>query len=262
VELQGRIPELTAQGLTVVGVSYDPVETLAAFSRARKITFPLLSDTGSTIIRQYGLFNETIPANTRAYGVPYPGTFVLDPARKVTARYFEEEYQERNTAASIIVRQGGAGRGPTVTAANAHLSMKATISDDTVAPGSRVTVAIDITPARNIHVYAPGADYQVIALTLDPDPLLVTHPVQYPKSERYHFKPLNETVPVFQKPFRLTQDVTIAATREAQKTLAGRKTLALSGKLDYQACDDSICFRPASIPFTFELKVKPLDRPQ
>ena len=243
-------------------MSYDPVETLATFAKARGITFPLLSDKGSAIIRQYGLFNETVAVNTRPYGVPHPGTFVLDRARKVTARYFEQEYQERNTAASIVVRQGGAGRGPTVTAANAHLSMKAAVSDDTVAPGSRVTLAVDITPARNVHVYAPGAEYQVIELKLDPNPLVVTHPVQYPESEKYHFKPLNETVPVFQKPFRLTQDVTVAATREAQKTLASQTTLALSGKLEYQACDDAVCFRPATIPFTFELKVKPLDRPQ
>lgn len=242
-------------------MSYDPVETLAAFAKARRITFPLLSDKGSVIIRQYGLFNEGVAENTRPYGVPHPGTFVLDPARTVTARYFEQEYQERSTAASIIVRQGGAGRGPDLTAANAHLSVKAALSDDTVAPGSRVTLAVDVTPARNIHVYAPGADYQVIAITLDPNPLIVTHPVRYPRSESYHFKPLNETVPVFQKPFRLTQDLTIAATREAQKTLAGRQTLVLSGKLEYQACDDAVCFRPAAIPFTFELKVKALDRP-
>jgi hypothetical protein len=246
----------------VVGVSYDPVETLASFAKARGIMFPLLSDKGSAIIRQYGLFNETIEVNTRPYGVPHPGTFVLDPARKVTARYFEPAYQERNTAASIIVRQGGAGRGPTLTAANAHLSIKAVLSDDTVAPGSRITLAVDVTPARNIHVYAPGAEYQVIGLKLDADPLLVTHPTEYPRSETYHFKPLNETVPVFQKPFRLTQDVTVAATRDAQKTLAGRQTLALSGKLEYQACDDSVCFRPTAIPFKFELKVKSLDRPQ
>ena len=236
------------------------METLAAFARAREITFPLLSDKGSEIIRRYGLFNDTVKASSPVYGVPHPGTLVLDRARTVTARYFENDYGERSTAASIIVRQGGAGRGPTVTAANAHLSIKAMISDETVAPGSRVTVSVDITPARNIHVYAPGADYQVIALELDPHPLLTAHPVQYPKSETYHFKPLNETVPVFQKPFRLTRDVTVAAPREAQKTLAGQKTLVLSGKLQYQACDDTICFRPTSIPLKFELKVKGLDR--
>ena len=42
---------------------------------------------------------------SRAFGVPYPGTFVVDAKRSVTSRYFEERYQERNTSASIIVRK-------------------------------------------------------------------------------------------------------------------------------------------------------------
>ena len=44
-----------------------------------------------------------------------------------------------------------------------------------------------------------------------------------PPSEIYHFKPLDERVEVYQKPFRLVQDVTILATPEAQKLLAGMK---------------------------------------
>ena len=261
MELQGRVGELRAQGLSLVAVSYDPVETIATFAGRRSITFPLLSDPGSTVIRQYGLFNESHEPGTRSYGVPHPGTFVLDPRRVVTARFFEEVYQERSTAASIVVRQGGSGAGPSLTAANQHLSVKATVSDGDVAPGSRVTLAFDVTPGRRMHVYAPGADYQVIGVTLDPNPLLAPHDTVYPASEIYHFVPLDERVPVYMKPFRLTRDVTVAATKEAQQALRGMTTLTLSGKLEYQACDDRICFKPNAVPFKFELTVKPLDRP-
>jgi hypothetical protein len=239
-------------------VSYDPVETLAKFSAAKHITFPLLSDAGSAVIKQYGLFNDTYERGTRYYGVPWPGTLMLDAQRRVTTRFFEERYQERNTAASILVRQGGNGVGPSMTAANLHLAVKASVSDDTVAPGSRVTLAFDITPGRRMHVYAPGADYQVIAVTLDPQPVMSAHDTIYPPSEIYFFEPLNEKVPVYQKPFRLTQDVTIAATREAQQALQGMQTLTLTGTLEYQACDDKVCFKPNAIPFKFELAVKGL----
>ena len=242
-------------------MSYDPVETLAKFAHARGITFPLLSDAGSAVIRQYRLLNDTYERDTRYYGVPWPGTFMLDAGRRVTSRFFEERYQERNTAASILVRAGANGVGPGLTAANPHLSLKASVSDDAVAPGSRVTLAFDVTPGRRMHVYAPGADYQVISITLDPQPFVTAHATVYPASEIYFFEPLNEKVPVYQKPFRLTQDVTIAATREAQQGLQGKATLTLSGKLEYQACDDKVCFKPNAIPFTFELKVKALDRP-
>jgi hypothetical protein len=263
VELQGRASELAKQGISVVAVSYDPVETLAKFASEKKITLPLLSDRGSAIIRRYQLLNDTIDRDSRMFGVPYPGTFLIDASRTVTARYFEDRYQERNTAASIVVRQGGTARGPATTAANPHISVKAAVSDDTVAPGSRVTLVFDVTPARRMHVYAPGEhSYQVIALTVDPQAVIAAHATTYPPSEPYHFAPLNETVPVYQKPFRLTRDVTVASTREAQEALGRMQTLTLTGKLEYQACDDKVCFRPNAIPFKFELKVKPLDRPR
>lgn len=262
MELQDRLPELRSQGLTVVAVSYDPVETLAKFASERKINYPLLSDRGSAIIRQYNLLNESVERESRAYGVPHPGTFMLDASRRVTSRFFEERYQERNTAASIVVRQGSAATGPTVTTRNQHLTVTASASDAQVAPGSRITLAFDVTPARNIHVYAPGDhSYQVIAAHIEPQPVLMLHDARYPPSETYHFAPLKETVAVYQQPFRLTRDVTIAATREAQQALRELKTLKVSGKLEYQACDDKVCFRPTAIPFALELHVKPLDRP-
>jgi hypothetical protein len=261
VELQSRVADLQKQGFSVVAVSYDPVETLARFAGAKGITFPLLSDSGSAVIKRYGLLNEAVDVAARAYGVPHPGTFMLDAQRRVTARFFEERYQERSTAASIVVRQGGAGRGPTLTMANRHISVKASVSDEVVAPGSRVTLAFDVTPGHGIHVYAPGADYQVIAVNIDRQPVLNLDETVYPASEIYHFVPLDERVPVYQRSFRLTRDVTIAATPEAQQVLRGMPAMTLSGKLEHQACDDKVCFAPDAVPFAFELTVKPLERP-
>jgi AhpC/TSA family/Disulphide bond corrector protein DsbC len=261
VELQGRAAELHTQGISIVAVSYDPVETLAKFATAKGITFPLLSDAGSSVIKQYRLLNDTHEPGTRTYGVPWPGTFMLDAQRRVTSRFFEERYQERSTASSTLVRQGSAGSGPGITVANPHLAVKGAVSDAVVAPGSRITLAFDVTPGRRIHVYAPGAEYQVVTVKIDPQPVLLAHETVYPASEIYFFEPLNEKVPVFQKPFRLTRDVTIAATREAQEALRGVETLSLTGALEYQACDDKVCFKPNAVPFTFELKVKALERP-
>ena len=41
----------------LAAISYDPPETLAAFSQQRGITFPLLSDVGSATIKTYGILN-------------------------------------------------------------------------------------------------------------------------------------------------------------------------------------------------------------
>jgi hypothetical protein len=264
VELQRRVKDLERQGLGLAVVTYDPVATLKRFATERGLTFPLLSDAGSAVIRRYGLLNSTVATDSPAFGVPFPGTFILDAKGVVTSRYFETAYQERNTVESILVREGrSVGSGPVVSASTAHLEVTAAVADGVVSPGSRTSLVLEVSPRPGMHVYAPGKHtYRVIRVSLDPQPWLRTQATRYPAAEIYHFKPLDERVEVFQRPFRLTQDVTILATPEAQKLLAGRKQLSLTGKLEYQACDDKICYAPAAVPLAWTVDLTPLARPQ
>lgn len=234
---------------------------LRRFADERGITFPMVSDPGSAIIRRYGLLNEGNKPGTRAYGVPHPGTFILDREGRVRARYFEEAYQERNTVASILVRQGVTPFGPTSTIDTAHMTVVAAISDGMTAPGERHTLVFDLTPKPRMHVYAPGKHtYQVVRVSLDPQPWLRAGSTRYPPSEIYHFVPLDERVEVYLKPFRLERDVTILATPEVRKQLAGQTSLTISGRLEYQACDDKLCYAPQSVPVEWKLELKPLEQ--
>jgi hypothetical protein len=261
VELQSRYVEITKQGLGLIAISYDAPETLKRFSDSRGITFPLIADAGSTIIRRYGLLNETVDAKSRSYGIPHPGTFVADRKGVVRSRFFEDAYQERYTAATILTSIGARVAGSAVSATTAHLKMTASISDAVAAPGERLAVVVNVTPKPGMHVYAPGKhDYQVVKLTLDPQPWLRPQSTIYPASEIYHFRPLNERVEVFMKPFQLRRDVTLLATPEAQKLLAGMTAVTITGALEYQACDDKVCFNPARVPVSFVVGLKPLDR--
>jgi hypothetical protein len=261
VELQGQVEELTRRGLGLAAISYDPPEILKAFSDARRITFPLISDPGSAIIKRYGLFNTTVAPGTRAYGVPFPGTFVLDRQSIVRERYFEDAYQERVTTASVLVRRGATPFGPALSVETPHLTFTAGVSDAEVAPGERLSIVLDVEPRRGMHVYAPGKhSYQVIALAIDPQPWLRVVETVYPRAEIYHFKPLDERVEVYMNPFRVVQDVTILATPEAQKLLANEKTITIRGRVQYQACDDRLCYSPQSVPVTWTVPVKVLVR--
>ena len=261
MELQGRYPEITKQGLGLVAISYDSPETLKKFADARAITFPLLSDPGSAAIKRYGLFNDTVDPKSRTYGIPHPGTFILDREGVVVSRFFENAYQERYTAAAILTTIGTGTPAGSMNASTRHLSLTASISDTTAAPGERLSIVMDVTPSRGMHVYAPGKHtYQVVRLELDPQPWLKVHPIAYPRSEIYHFKPLDERVEVFIKPFRLRRDVTLLATPASAKQLGAMSTATISGALEYQACDDKVCFNPARVPVSFTVTLKPLDR--
>jgi hypothetical protein len=261
VELQGRYNDIRRQGLGLIAVSYDSPETLKKFSDSRGITFPLISDPGSQTIRRYGLLNDTVDPKSRTYGIPHPGTFILDRKGVVVSRFFEDAYQERFTASTVLSTMAGSTPAGAIKAATRHLAMSLSISNSTAAPGERLAVIADITPGRGMHVYAPGKHtYQVVKLELDPQPWLKLHPAVYPASEIYHFKPLDERVEVFVKPFRLRRDVTLLATPEAQKLLGATPSVTITGALEYQACDDKICFNPERVPVSLSIAVKPLDR--
>jgi hypothetical protein len=261
VELQGRVEELKRQGLGLAAISYDAPEILKAFSDSRGITFPLITDPGSSIITQYGLLNTNEKPGTRTHGIPFPGTFIVDRRGIVRSRHFEDAYQERNTVASILVRDGVTPYGPASSTETLHLNLIAAASDEEVTPGKRFSLVFDIEPKPGMHVYAPGRHtYQIVRIDLDPKPWLRTYPVTYPASEIYHFKPLDERVEVYQKPFRIVQDATILASPDVQKMLAGQSSVTLTGRLEYQACDDKLCYSPQSVPITWTLVLKPLDR--
>jgi AhpC/TSA family/Disulphide bond corrector protein DsbC len=260
VELQAERESARQRGLGLAAISYDSRETLADFATRRGITFPLLSDKGSAVIKRYGLLNDTIAATSTQYGVPHPGTFVLDPSGRVTARYFEEAYQRRNTLASILVKLGDAGQTATA-ASDKHVDVRAGISATTVAPGHRFSLVLDVRPKRGIHVYAPGNEgYLTIKTTIAPQPHVIVHPLEYPPSQEMFFAPLNERWKVYERPFRLVQDITIDASTQAQAALRDLKTLSIVGSLDYQACDDKVCYPPGSIPLTWTVAVRTLDR--
>lgn len=261
IELQSRLGELKAQGLGLAVITYDSPAIMADFSRRRGISFPLLSDPGSQTIRAYGILNTTVAADTRNYGIPFPGTFLIDRTGKVTSRFFEEAYQERNSISTIMIALGNA---KTPSAAKRietdHLAITSYVSDEVVAPGTLLSLVFEVEPNAGVHVYAPGAKgYRVITFRVDDNPLLAARTLQYPASEIYHFKPLDERVPVFQKPFRLVQTMAVSTTPEARAALAKVDSVTISGTLEYQACDDRLCFTPRTIPLSFTLKLRQLD---
>jgi hypothetical protein len=87
---------------------------------------------------------------------------------------------------------------------------------------------VDVTPKPGIHVYAPGSnDYIPITVKLNAQPEVKVGKVAYPKSEMMTFA--DEKVPVFQKPFRLTQDVTLDKSAKAGSDRHGVWDCELSG---------------------------------
>jgi len=278
------VHDLREKGFGLAAISYDGPEILAAFAKQRGITFSLLSDAGSATIKRYGILNPVpewaigsdkddpaVKAAVQKYvsvgnpraemvGIAFPGTFILDRQGRVTSRYFEDFYIERNTISSIMLRLGDKAAPVAGTKiSTGQLDVTTYPSESALAPGNRFSIAFDVAPHPGIHVYAPGAkNYRVIALNIVTQPFVRLLPMKYPASQIYLFKPLNERVPVYQRPFTLVQDVILEGTPQAQASFRGKDSVTLSGTLEYQACDDKICYNPASIPISWTLSLRPL----
>ena len=249
----------------------------------------MLSDVGSPTIKRYGILNplveqafgpnrdeppvkaavekgvSVVGARPDMVGIPFPGTFVVDRQGRVTSRFFEDFYIDRNTASSLLIKLGGKADASVAATkvSTKYLDVTSYASDAAVAPGNRFSLVVEVAPHSRLHVYAPGAEkmgYRVISLKLDPHPQIHPLPVAYPASEIYYFKPLKERVPVFQKPFQLVQELHLDGTPASQEALRGKEDLTVTGMLQYQACDDRICYNPVSVPLSWKLGLRNLIR--
>ena len=288
MELQDQLETLKEQGLGVAAISYDSVQVLSDFAQRRGITFPLLADDDSSVITEFGILNKVAAegvgdnaddpdvqadvakyvsafgANAMIVGTPYPGTFMIDGDGKVTSRFFEEFYRERNTTTNVMLKLGmGLSPIAAVEGETAHLKFTAYPSNTSVTVGTRFSLALDVTPGPKMHVYAPGAEekgYKVIGFNLDQPEIARIEPVSYPESEIYYFEPLDEHVPVYQEKFTILQEVVMNGDARAEEVMSTMDALTLTGTLDYQACDDAICFLPQSIPVSFTVDLEMPDR--
>lgn len=244
----------------------------------------MLSDVGSEVIARFGLLNPVpewafgedaddpaVQADIATYvsvvnpsrnmiGIAFPGNFMLDTDGRVSSRFFENFYIERNTVSSIVMRLGESEEP--VRAAQLtmpQLTLTTYASEATIAPGNRFSIMLDIEPGDGMHVYAPGAtDYQAVGLDITGPDNLIEFPLTYPPSTDYYFEPFDENVPVFIEPFQLVKQLILDGSLQSQGELRGQESITVSGTFAYQACSDEICYPPEELELSWEIPLRAL----
>ena len=261
VDLNAKAAEFRKQGLNVATVSYDSVEILKNFSARKAIAIPMLSDRDSAVIKAFGILNTNLEANSPVYGIPFPGTYVVDAAGIVKSKYFHDDFTERFSAGSILTREFGADGQEKTVVDNAQIRLSYSASDTAIAPGHRVTLTIDLDFKPRMHVYAPGVEggYIPINWKMSESPAWASLAAEYPASHKVHLPAINETVPVYDSHIRITRDIIIGQEKEIASTLATDRMLKVPGTFRYQACNDKECFVPKDIPLEWTFKIGALE---
>ncbi len=255
------MPRFAQQDIKFAAISYDSKEILKFFGDRYKIKYPMLGDPDSKVIRAYDVLNEE--ATGMQKGFARPGYFFIDANGIIREKFFEAKYRERLTGNSIIAKLfPELGQEVTDTVEAPHLQVALEQSDKTGFPGTHITLATAVRLPADVHVYAPGTQgYKPIKLVLDSMPEIELKPVIYPSSQILYLAAIKERVPVFEGNFRISQDVKISSSAEFWGPIGKEgKVLTITGKLEYQACDKTMCYLSTSVPMKWQVQVFRLDR--
>jgi hypothetical protein len=265
--LQRSRQDFERQGIAVFALSYDPVDVLASFTEKHGITYPLLSDDGSKVIRELGMLNEHVYEQHAVYGVapqerhwgtPYPGVFILDERGIVTEKRFHESYRERETGAGIL--ESGFGGHSSIhdgetSAVSGGVSVRCWLDSGTYRYFQRLRLSVELEIEPGLHIYGRPIPEGFIPLSIEVEPaggspgegIIVGEP-RLPEPHAFRIDGLDEQFQVYEGTVTCTAPITFA------KRDAGDQTLQVT--VTYQACSASDCLPPASVTLKVPVKAE------
>ncbi|MEQ8299652.1 MAG: redoxin domain-containing protein [Hyphomonas sp.] len=102
IDLEAAAAPLADAGWTLVAVSYDPVETLAAYKADKGLSYELLSDDGSAAIKAFNLLNTDMKPGSRYEGIPHPAILFISADGKIVTTLREDGYKNRPAVDLVI----------------------------------------------------------------------------------------------------------------------------------------------------------------
>ena len=255
-------------------MSYDSPEQLRAFADEHDVTYDLLSDADSAVIREFGILNTLISpddpeqgAGRSFYGVPFPGVYVTDGNGLVTEKFFHRHYATRESAGTI--RDSAIGRilarheVPAVELGSDQVRISAFLSDESMAFETQSMVHVRFELDDGLHMYGrPLPDNYIASEVTIPD----THglrvgPAQYPPTYPREFPLLGVTLNVYEG----VVDVAIPVTPNAEvfhRTNPDRpEVVEVPLSILYQVCSETICYTPRTEMLTLAAPFQPLLAP-
>ncbi|MGH7988384.1 MAG: protein-disulfide reductase DsbD domain-containing protein [Candidatus Binataceae bacterium] len=133
-----------------------------------------------------------------------------------------------------------------------ELSAKIRLSDVRSFSGQQLGVTIEFTLAPGWHIYgAPLPSAYTPTVVKFNDDVVASQQIVFPQPAAMGFKALNETLPVYTGTFRASGTLLLR-----QKLPPGKHQV--SGTIEFQECNDSICKIPQTARFELPVKIDPM----
>lgn len=256
MELQQNLEAFDKEGIALFAISYDSVDVLSRFAKEHGIGFPLLADEGSSVIRQFGILNTFIkPEEEEYYGIPFPGSYLVENDGTVAASYFNREYQVRETGATVL-RSGF----------NLPVDPALLTHDEIEGQGVIVSAELTATELRNrqhadiyvtleleegVHVYGqPIPDgYKATEVRATATEGIIVGDPQFPPTTPFKIEGLAEQFHTFGGKVEIVLPV-VSTVREAGDA-------AVDLEISFQACTDQMCYLPRTEKLRLEFTTVP-----
>ena len=102
IQLQEHKAAYDAAGIGIVAMTYDDPALQQAFAEKWGIEYPILHDVDTLSFKTLGILNKSYDPGDDAYGIPYPGSIVVDAQGIVVGKLFLEAYSVRVDALSAL----------------------------------------------------------------------------------------------------------------------------------------------------------------
>jgi hypothetical protein len=237
----------------IAAISYDSRETLAAFAQEYRIGYPLLSDRYSEVIRRFGIFNQNMAPELRAYGVPHPMEYLVSPDGIVLQKYFVPNYMHRVTGSAVALREFSAvaDDAPAVTLKTDAMTAVIGFPSMRAFSGQELAFFGRFVVKSGWHVYgAPVRSHYTATAIHFEDTHIARQDFRLPEPQTISMPLLGETLPVYTGEFEGWGTVLLKHPLPEGKT-------TLRGRLDVQQCSDTVCSAPLSIPFELTINLEP-----
>lgn len=253
MELEQSRALLEKNGVRIAAVSYDSPEILAAFAEKHSIGYPLLSDKDSEVIQRFRIFNFNMAPDLRAYGVPHPVEYLIDPDGVIVRKYFVANYQHRVTASAVALQEFHeiSSDAPLVALEDGALRVQIGFPSRHAFAGQEVSFFARFTLQPGWHLYGSPlpAGYEALAVEFE-SPAIIRQEVAVPNSEMIEFPMLNEVLPAYSGSFEIKGRLLL-------KFPFPEGELILPGYLRFQQCSENLCEPPQTIPFELVIILDP-----
>ncbi len=267
VELRNAISLFNDAGIELFAISYDDRKALTAFASEYQIPYPLLSDIDSKVIDRFGIRNSLIkPGDGIYYGIPFPGSYVVDENGVVMEKFFSDSHKQRPGPELLIdaalgrigLHQGEPNVATESPVANDEVKISVTLHGGAIKQGIERRVVIRFEVPDGLHIYdqpVPAGMTATRIMVSGPTGLVI-EPVIKPPTTKLFLKELDLELNVWSGTVDL--QIPIWATSELaseSRALASHET-KLDIEIEYQACNDETCLLPCKIRLQLDVPIE------